>query len=139
MIIITPTISIAESELEFHYIRSPGPGGQNVNRVATAVQLRFDAAGSPSLPDTVKRRLRGVSGRRMLASGEIVIRAQRFRSQDANRADAVDRLVRLLRRAADPAKTRRPTSIPRAATERRLESKHRRATTKELRRPPLDD
>ncbi len=139
MITITPTISIAESELEFHYIRSPGPGGQNVNRVATAVQLRFDAAGSPSLPDAVKRRLRGLSGRRMLASGEIVIRAQRFRSQDANRTDAIDRLVRLLRRAADPAKTRRPTPIPRAATERRLASKHRRTTTKELRRPPLDD
>ncbi|MCE2470141.1 MAG: aminoacyl-tRNA hydrolase [Dehalococcoidia bacterium] len=137
MIRVTPSIAIAEYELEFHFIRSPGPGGQNVNSVSTAAQLRFDAANSPSLPDEVRRRLRGVAGRRVNAAGGVVITPRRFRSQDANRADAVARLVNLVRRAAE-----RPRRLPTAPTpqsvERRLDAKRRRSRTKQQRQAPED-
>jgi ribosome-associated protein len=133
MISVTDAISIAESELTFHYIRSAGPGGQNVNKVSTAAQLRFDAAGSPSLPEEVLRRLRGVVGKRMTAAGEVIITAQRFRSQERNRLDGIDRLVRLLRRAAEPPRLRKATRPKKAMMARRLADKARRGATKKSR------
>ena len=138
MIRVTPSIAIAEYELEFHFIRSPGPGGQNVNSVSTAAQLRFDAANSPSLPDEVRRRLRGVAGRRMNAAGVVVITARRFRSQDANRADAQARLVSLVRRAAERPRRRVPTAPTPQSVERRLDAKRRRSRTKQQRQAPDD-
>lgn len=133
MIPVTENITIAESELMFHYIRSTGPGGQNVNKVATAAQLRFDALASPSLPEEVRRRLRSIAGKRMTIVGEIVITAQRFRSQERNREDAIDRLVRMLRRAAEPPRPRTATRPTRAMVERRLDNKARRSATKRSR------
>jgi ribosome-associated protein len=133
MIPVTENIAIAESELMFHYIRSTGPGGQNVNKVATAAQLRFDALASPSLPEDVRRRLRSIAGKRMTIAGEIVITAQRFRSQERNRDDAIDRLVRMLRRAAAPPRPRTATRPTRAMVERRLDNKSRRSATKRSR------
>ena len=123
MIQITPAIAISESELEESFIRSPGPGGQNVNKVETAVQLRFDAAHSENLPAEVFARLRGIAGQRMTADGVIVITARRFRSQDRNRQDARDRLVELIRRATEVPKKRKPTKPSRAARRRRMDSK----------------
>ena len=139
MILVTGDISIAESELTFHYIRSTGPGGQNVNKVATAAQLRFDAIESPALTPDVRKRLRSIAGRRMTAAGEIIITAQRFRSQERNRQDAIDRLVRLLRRAAEPPKPRTATRPTRAMIEHRLADKARRGATKKSRLPVRDD
>ncbi len=130
MIRVTPSIVIDESELEFRFVTAQGPGGQNVNRVATAVQLRFDAARSPALSDDVRARLKKAAGRRMRADGVLAIHAQRFRHQERNRADAVDRLVALIRRAASAPRPRRPTVPSRAGIERRLEAKRRRAQTK---------
>src|ERR1700675_3831241 len=121
MLRITPGLSIAETELQFDFVTSSGPGGQNVNKVASAAQLRFDAANSPSLSAAQRHRLAGLAGRRMTRDGVIVIQAQRFRSQEQNRRDAIERLVALLREAAGPPKNRRKTRPPRAATERRLE------------------
>ena len=138
MIQVTDEIAIAESEVTFHFAPSAGPGGQNVNKVATAAQLRFDATASPNLDEEVLRRLRNLAGRRMTAAGTLVIKAQRFRSQDRNRADALDRLVRLIRRAAVGPRARHPTRPSRAAVERRLELKSRRASTKRLRGPVGD-
>lgn len=135
MIPVTGEIAIAESELTFHFIRSAGPGGQNVNKVATAAQLRFDPDASPSLTSEVRRRLRGVAGARMTAAGEIVITAQRFRSQERNREDAIDRLVRLLRQAAEPPRPRTRTRPTKAMVERRLAEKARRGATKRSRSP----
>ena len=139
MIPVTEDISIAESELTFHYIRSAGPGGQNVNKVSTAAQLRFDAVASPSLPEDARRRLRGVAGKRMTAAGEIIITAQRFRSQERNREDAIDRLVRLLRRAAEPPHPRTATRPTRAMVAKRLADKARRGATKKGRSPVRGD
>jgi ribosome-associated protein len=130
MISVTDAIFIAESELTFHYIRSAGPGGQNVNKVSTAAQLRFDAAASPSLPEDALRRLRGVAGKRMTAAGEIIITAQRFRSQERNRLDGIGRLVRLLRRAAEPPRPRKATRPTKAMVAKRLADKARRGATK---------
>ncbi|MDA1036423.1 MAG: alternative ribosome rescue aminoacyl-tRNA hydrolase ArfB [Chloroflexi bacterium] len=135
MIPVTDDISIAESELTFHFIRSTGPGGQNVNKVSTAAQLRFDAAASPSLPEDVRRRLRGIAGKRMTAAGEIIITAQRFRSQERNREDAIDRLVRMVQRAAEPPRPRTATRPTRAMVARRLADKARRGVTKKSRSP----
>ena len=101
MIRVTPTISINENEIQEHFIRASGPGGQNVNKVATAVQLRFNVAGSPSLPRDVRERLVRVAGRRMTEGGILIIEARRFRTQEQNRQDALERLIRLIQKAAE--------------------------------------
>lgn len=135
MIRINDNISIAEHEIMFHFLTSSGPGGQNVNKVATAAHLRFDADASPSLSDDVRRRLRGVAGRRISAAGVITIKAQRFRSQDRNREDALDRLVQMLRHAGEAPRYRRVTTPSRAAIQRRLAEKTRHSRTKRERGP----
>ncbi len=135
MISITPTLNLDENEIEYEFVRAGGPGGQNVNKVATAVQLRFDVAGSPSLPDEVRARLRRLAGKRLTAEGVLIIEAQRFRSQERNREDALDRLVALIRRATEKPKSRRPTRPTAASRQERLESKRRHSRLKHLRRP----
>lgn len=139
MIPVTNSISLAESELEFAFTLASGPGGQNVNRVATAVQLRFAAAASPSLPEPVRARLRRLAGRRMTTDGVLVIEARRFRSQARNRDDAVQRLVRLIQRAACPPKPRKPTKPSAGSVRQRLQSKRNRALTKRLRNRPAPE
>ncbi len=127
-----------ESEIEESFIRASGPGGQNVNKVSSAVQLRFDLSGSRSLPEEVRERLARLAGRRLTRDGVIVIIAQRYRTQERNRQDALDRLVGLIRRAAVPPIPRRPTKPSRAAKERRLQAKAKRSAIKELRRAEPD-
>src|SRR2546428_8577893 len=115
MIRVTPSISIAERELEEHFIRASGPGGQNVNKLASAVQLRFDVRRSPSLPDDVRARLERLAGRRLTREGVLVINAERHRTQERNRHDARERLLALIRAAAVPPVPRRPTKPTQAA------------------------
>jgi len=140
MIQITPRLSVSEEELAFEYVRASGPGGQNVNKVATAVRLRFDVRRSPSLPEDVRRRLEKIAGRRLTAGGVLVIDAQRFRTQAQNRDDALARLRELVARAAIPPKRRKATRPTRSSKERRLKSKRQRAERKTLRgkRPDPD-
>ncbi len=139
MIRVTDDIQLAEHEIEMTYVTSSGPGGQNVNRVATAAHLRFDAAGSPSLPEDVKRRLRSIAGKRLSGDGVLMIKAQRFRSQDRNREDAVDRLVKMLARAERVPRSRRSTAPGKQAIERRLQEKRHRAQTKQTRSSAPDE
>lgn len=140
MIRVNDSIALPESELKFTFVQASGPGGQNVNKVATAVQLRFDALHSPSLPPGMRRRLLRLAGSRATAAGEIVIDARRQRSQAANRQDAIARLVALIRRAAAPPKTRRRTVRTRASHQRRMRQKSRRSTLKQQRRHrPADE
>ena len=135
MIHITRAIAIDESEIQEHFIRASGPGGQNVNKVATTVQLRFDVANSRSLPEEVRKRLISLAGNRITEDGILIIDARRFRTQGRNREDATDRLVELIRNAAQRPKIRRKTRPTLASKMRRLESKHRGAEIKRVRGP----
>lgn len=133
MIYVTDDIALYEREVKCHFVRSSGPGGQNVNKVATAVQLRFNALASESIDEGVKRRLKRLAGKRMGEDGVLRIAAQRFRTQERNREDAIERLVALIRAAAKPPKPRRKTRTPRSSKERRLSDKQRRSGTKRTR------
>ena len=133
---VTPRITIPDHELEESFIRSSGPGGQNVNKVVSAVQLRFDVRNSPSLTELARAAL--LLGGSLTREGVLVITAQRFREQDRNRADARARLVEILRRAATPKKMRRATKVPKASKQKRLQSKKHRAEIKRGRSGPVD-
>ena len=133
MIRITRSVAIDEREIEESFIRASGPGGQNVNKLSTAVQLRFDARHSPNLPADLKERLAGIAGRRLTKDGVLIITAQKHRTQERNRAEALERLVEIIRRAAVPPVPRRATAPTAGSRRRRLESKARRSAIKALR------
>src|SRR5579875_3190240 len=139
MIRVTAQISIDESEIKESFVRASGPGGQNVNKLSTAVQLRFDVRRSPSLPMELRARLERLAGSRLTRDGVLVITAQRHRTQARNRQEALERLLELIRRAAVAPRPRRPTRPSAASRRRRVEEKKRRAGVKRLRRtgPPL--
>jgi ribosome-associated protein len=134
MIPITDRVALDENELQFDFIRASGPGGQNVNKVSTAVRLRFDVKCSPSLPDEVRQRLIKLAGRRLAADGVLALLARSKRTQEANRAEAIDRLVELVRRACERPKPRRETRPTLGSKQRRLETKRRHGATKARRR-----
>lgn len=138
MIRITSNIVINENEIKERFIRASGPGGQNVNKVSSAVQLRFDVASSSSVPEEVKARLPRLAGNRMTEGGVLVIEARRYRTQERNRRDALERLIALLRSASKRPKPRKKTRPTLASRKRRLDSKHRRGEVKRMRRPVAD-
>ena len=138
MIEVTPTIQLGDDELMVRAVRASGPGGQHVNKVSTAVELRFDVRGSPSLPPDVRLRLERLAGRRLTREGVLVILAQRHRTQERNRADALARLLELIGQAAVAPTPRRPTKPTRGSKERRLERKKNRSGIKSLRRAKPD-
>ena len=135
MIEITPDIALPENEIQEEFIRASGPGGQNVNKASTAVKLRLDVVNSPSLPDDVKTRLIHLAGKRVTEQGVLIIDARRFRTQERNRRDALDRLIELIKKAAEKPKARRRTGPPRVSKKQRLDAKRRQSLTKRLRRP----
>jgi ribosome-associated protein len=139
MIEIAPGVTLDENELEFSFIRASGPGGQNVNKVSSAVQMRFDARRSPSLSNDVSIRLQKLAGSKLTLDGVIVITANRFRTQEMNRKDATERLAELITKAAVAPVKRRPTKPTKAAKERRLEGKARRSGVKAMRGKPIGD
>lgn len=134
MIEINDQIHLDDSELDFSFVHSSGPGGQNVNKVATAVQLRFDVRGSPNLPEAVKVRLEQIAGGRITTEGVLVIDARRYRSQERNREDAIDRLVDLICKAAETPNPRKKTRPTRASQMKRLEGKKKRGEVKKMRK-----
>jgi len=138
MIKISPTIFINDEELYYEFVRATGPGGQNVNKVATAVQLRFDIANSPSLASDLKRRLLQLSGRRVNADGVLMIEARRFRTQEQNREDALKRFIELIQAAAIPQKQRKKTKPTAASQARRLKDKKVRGDIKRIRKAPIE-
>jgi ribosome-associated protein len=133
MIRVNAQIELDEREIQEDFVRASGPGGQNVNKVSTAVQLRFDVVHSPSLPEPVRARLVTLAGRRLTQDGVLIIEAERYRSQRRNRDDALERLIELIREACEVDKPRRPTRPTLASKKRRLDSKQRRGETKKLR------
>ncbi|MHB1144719.1 MAG: alternative ribosome rescue aminoacyl-tRNA hydrolase ArfB [Thiobacillus sp.] len=133
MIRVNAQIELDEREIQEDFVRASGPGGQNVNKVSTAVQLRFDVAHSPSLPDPVRARLIALAGRRVTQDGVLILSAERYRSQRRNRDDALERLIEMIREACEVDKPRRPTRPTLASKKRRLDSKQRRGETKKLR------
>jgi len=135
MIQVTRSLAIDEREIHFDFVRASGPGGQNVNKVSTAVRLRFDVPACSSLPADVRSRLVGLAGRRVGGDGVLSIEARRFRTQEANRQDAIERFVHLLRQAVEKPKARRTTKPSAASRMRRLEAKRRRGQAKQARRP----
>ncbi|HEY3778404.1 MAG TPA: alternative ribosome rescue aminoacyl-tRNA hydrolase ArfB [Rhizomicrobium sp.] len=136
---ITDDIAINDSELEESFVLSTGPGGQNVNKVASAVQLRFDAAYSPSLTPEMRARLASIAGKKLTKSGELILIGRRFRSQEQNRADVRARLIAILSRAATPPRPRRKTRPPPASRRKRLDHKTARGKLKRLRANPRED
>ena len=139
MIQVTDTIAIDPREIDFTFVRASGPGGQNVNKVSSAVQLRFDASASASLPEDVKRRLIALAGRRATSAGVIVIEAKRYRHQEQNREDALQRLTSLIAKAAQPSKPRRSSHPPTSSIRERLDIRKRRSRVKKLRQRPVSD
>ncbi len=134
MIRVTPSITIDENEIKMTFICSSGPGGQNVNKVATAVQIRFDVGNSPSLPPDVRKRMIRLAGKRITENGVLILTGRRFRTQEQNRLDAIKRLIALIRTAAEKPKIRRRTKPPIGSKVKRLETKLQRGRRKQLRK-----
>ncbi|OGO38119.1 MAG: peptide chain release factor I [Chloroflexi bacterium RBG_16_57_11] len=134
MIEVTDSISLEDDEIKLEFVQSSGPGGQNVNKLATAVQLRFDVRRSPSLPEDVRLRLERLAGKRLSEEGDLIIEARRYRTQEHNRQDAIDRLVAMIRKATEKPKPRKKTRPTAESIQKRLDEKRRRGEIKSLRR-----
>jgi ribosome-associated protein len=139
MLIITPEISIEDKDITFGFIRASGPGGQNINKVSSAVQLRFDMRHSSSLPENVKKRLASLAGKKLADNGEIIIEAKRFRTQPKNREDAIKRLISLITKAAEKPKLRKKTKPSISASAARISNKKKRGAVKKIRSYNPDD